>query len=119
MADTGWIVATGDGFALLNGGAFISPNDVVSFAQSSTNLKSYYVGSAFPRFIKYFGSAGLASTSDLPDSSTNTIVFYQLTLRYEFQAEAVGWYFIPTGDQVDRLIWNLAPGVTMQFRVYY
>lgn len=113
MPSTGVFTATDEGYVDL--GSVVQVYDVWCRLVSTTNPRTYLMGSAQPRQIKFPGRIGLSINVDDPDMGNIHLVNWGHYLHWEW--EDPNSYFMLIGS--DRFFWRLALGTEWQFRVWW
>jgi hypothetical protein len=114
----GYITCTGEGSQQLAAGAAEAVTSVVAWLQASTNPRVRIIGTAFPRRVMYAGSWQLASSETDPNAASSICVHHSQPIWFEFQDTPVA-YWNGSGNSSDRIMWKLAPGVTVKLKVWW
>jgi hypothetical protein len=118
MADSGWITATGEGSAVLNGGTTIDAFFVQHRVTVIDNPKVRITGSVFPRRLQFAGSAQLLTHDTDFDGSSVFIPNFDWPISWEafefgVPKQELGF------NGTNMLHWLLPPGVTVEMKVFW
>lgn len=83
MPDSGWIAASGESEALINGGAGVLVVGVVVYVDSFSTVKVRPLSTVFPRRLQFGGSFTLLTDDDDPSGTLQYIPAFNIPVNFE------------------------------------
>lgn len=119
MADTGWIVVSGEGSQLIDGGTIHDVQDIWVVIESVTSARVRILGATAPRRVQYAGSVGWSVIE--PDRSSTNVPFvtYDCHINFEFQDCPPFQQASSNVMAADSIWWKFPPGVSAAIRGWY
>lgn len=118
MADTGWILASGEGEQIINGGVAVVPVALNAYIETVTSPRVRIIGTGDPKRVQFGGSCGFGGV--VTDNNGATVTTYGSTVPLEF--ERLYWWW-PTKQATiafaDRVWWKLPPGIEWRLKFYW
>jgi hypothetical protein len=118
VADTGWLLASGEGEQLIDSGVAHLVVSMNAYIETVNTPRVRIIGTNSPKRVQYGGSCGLGGT--VVNNNGDSIVVYGDPIPLQF--EALYW-FLPaltfTQAYADRVWWKLPLGIEWRLKFYW